>query len=50
MVNIDSEFSGLIDLRKHTKTYIMYMCEYISKILGDTTPKEVLKEIKRRRN
>lgn len=50
MVNIDSEFSGLIDLRKHTKAYIMYMCEYISKILGDTTPKEVLKEIKRRRN
>lgn len=50
MVNIDSQFSGLIDLRKHTKTYIMYMCEYISKILGDTTPKEVLKEIKRRRN
>ena len=50
MVNIDSQFSGLIDLRKHTKTYILYLCEYISRILGDVSSKEVLKEIKRRRN
>lgn len=50
MVNIDSQYSGLIDIRKHTKTYILYMCEYISKILGDVSPKDVFKEIKRRRN
>ena len=50
MVNIDSQFSGLIDIRKHTKTYILYMCEYVSKILGDVSPKEILKEIKRRKN
>jgi hypothetical protein len=50
MVNIDSEFSGLIDIRKHTKTYIMYMCEYISKLLGNESPKDIFKEIKRRRN
>jgi len=50
MVNIDSQFSGLIDIRKHTKTYIMYMCEYISKLLGDEDPKTILKEIKRRKN
>lgn len=50
MVNIDSQFSGLVDIRKHTKTYILYMCEFISKILGDVSPKEVLKEIKRRRS
>lgn len=50
MVNIDSQFSGIIDIRKHTKTYILYMCEFISKMLGDVSPKEVLKEIKRRRN
>lgn len=50
MVNIDSQFSGLVDIRKHTKTYIMYMCEYIAKILGDVSAKDVFKEIKRRRN
>lgn len=50
MINIDSQFSGIIDIRKHTKTYILYMCEYISKLLGDVSPKDVLKEIKRRKN
>ena len=50
MVNIDSQYSGLIDIKKHTKTYVMYLCEYISRMLGDVTAKEVLKEIKRRKN
>ncbi len=49
MVNIDSQFSGLIDLRKHSKSYIMFMCEYISKMTGEN-PKDILKEIKRRKN
>ena len=50
MVNIDSQYSGLRDIKKHTKTYVMYLCEYISRMLGDVTAKEVLKEIKRRKN
>lgn len=50
MVNIDSQFSGLVDVRKHTKTYLYYMCEIVSKILGDESSKEILKQIKRRRN
>lgn len=50
MVNIDSQFSGLIDIRKHTKTYVLYMCEFISKLIGDESPKDILKEIKRRKN
>lgn len=50
MVNIDSQYSGLIDIKKHTKTYILYLCEYISRMLGDVSAKEVLKEIKRRKN
>lgn len=50
MINIDSEYSGLIDIRKHTKQYIMYLCEFVSKLLGDEDEKNILKEIKRRRN
>ncbi len=50
MVNIDSQYSGLIDIKKHTKTYVLYLCEYISRMLGDVSAKEVLKEIKRRKN
>lgn len=50
MVDIDSQYSGLIDIRKHTKQYILYLCEYVSKILGDESPKDILKEIKRRKN
>lgn len=50
MVNIDSQFSGLVDVRKHTKAYLYYMCEFISKLLGDESSKEILKQIKRRKN
>ena len=50
MVNIDSQYSGLIDIKKHTKTYVLYLCEYISRMLGDVSAREVLKEIKRRKN
>ena len=49
MVNIDSQFSGLVDIRKHTKDYILFMCELISKLTGDSS-KDILKEIKRRKN
>lgn len=51
MVDIDSEYSGLVDIRKHTKDYIYYISEFVSKILGDeVTQKEIIKEIKRRKN
>ena len=50
MVNIDSQFSGLIDVRKHTKAYLFYMCELISRLVGDVSSKEVLKQVKRRKN
>lgn len=50
MVNIDSQYSGIIDIKKHTKTYVLYICEFVAKILGDVTGKDVLKEIKRRKN
>lgn len=50
MVNIDSQYSGIIDIKKHTKPYVLYLCEFISKLLGDTSAKDVLKEIKRRKN
>lgn len=50
MVNIDSQFSGLIDVRRHTKAYLFFMCEFISKLVGDTSSKEVLKQVKRRKN
>lgn len=50
MVNIDSQYSGLIDIRKHTKQYILYLCEFVSKLLGDEDEKTILKEIKRRKN
>ena len=50
MVNIDSQFSGLIDVRKHTKAYLFYMCEFISKLVGDISSKEILKQVKRRKN
>ncbi len=50
MVNIDSQYSGFIDIRKHTKVYILYLCEFVSKLLGDENAKDILKEIKRRKN
>ena len=50
MVNIASQYSGLIDIRKHTKTYLYYISEFISKLLGDESSKEVLRQIKRRKN
>lgn len=50
MVDIDSQYSGFIDLRKHTKTYILFLCEFVSKLLGDESAKDIFKEVKRRKN
>ena len=50
MVNIDSQYSGMVEIKRHTKPFVLYLCEFVSKILGDTSSKEILKEIKRRKN
>ena len=50
MINIDSQYSGIVEIKKHTKTFVLYLCEFVSKILEDTSSKDILKEIKRRKN
>ena len=50
IVDIDSQYSGLIDLRKHTKMYLNNLADFTSEIIGDVTSKEVIKAIKRRKD
>ncbi len=50
MASLDSQYSGIIDIRKHTKPYVLFLCEFASKLMGDESPKDILKEIKRRKN
>lgn len=50
LVDIDSQFSGLIDVKKHTKQYINLLGGMASQILEDVSAKEVIKAIKRRKD
>ncbi len=50
MVNIDSQFSGIINLRRHTKIFVSTIADMTSEILEDVTSKEVRNEIKRRKD
>lgn len=50
VINTDSEFSGVIDLKKHTPAYLSVMADITSNILENVTNKEVLKQIKRRKD
>lgn len=51
VVNIDSQFSGIIEIRKHTKMYISIIADMAAQIIGDgVTSKEIVREIKRRRD
>lgn len=50
VVDIDSQYSGLIDLKKHTKMYLNNLADFTSEIIGDVTSKEVIKAIKRRKD
>lgn len=50
MQNVDSQFSGIIDIKKHSKMFIASIAELTAQILGDTLAKEVIKEIKRRKD
>lgn len=50
IVDIDSQYSGIIDVKKHTKMYLINLADFTAQIIGDVTSKEVLKAIKRRRD
>lgn len=50
VVNTDSQFSGIIDLKKHTTPYLNVISEITANILEDVSYKEVLKQIKRRKD
>lgn len=50
MINIDSQISGVIDIKKHSKEFISIIADMVAEILGDTTSKEVLNQIKRGRS
>ena len=50
LVDIDSQFSGIIDTKKHTKSYINTLADLTAEILGDANAKQVLTQIKRRKN
>lgn len=45
----DSQFSGIIELKKHSAQYLNILSEISASIIEDVTYKEVLKQIKRRR-
>ncbi len=50
VADIDSQYSGIIELRKHTKIYIDNLAQMTAEILGEPSSKSVIKEIKRRRD
>lgn len=49
MINVDSQFGGVISIKKHTKPYIELLSGLASQLLGDSNTNEVKKEIKRRK-
>lgn len=50
VINTDSQFSGIIELKKHTAPYLNIIAEITANILEDVPYKEVLKQIKRRKD
>lgn len=50
MVNIDSQISGMIMLKKHSREYIRTLAEMTTEILSEVSSKEVLNLIKRGKN
>lgn len=50
LTNMDSQFSGIIDIRKHTKLFILTLADLTAEIIGDVNSKKVLTQIKRRKN
>ena len=49
-VNTDSQFSTIINIKKHSKIYISTIADMTAEIVDDVTSKEVIKEIKRRKD
>lgn len=47
LVDIDSQFSGIIDTKKHTKMYITTLADLTADLIGDINAKQVLTAIKR---
>ena len=50
VLNTDSQFSGIIDLKKHTPGYLTVLSEITADIIGEPQYKQVLKQIKRRKD
>ncbi|MNP13188.1 hypothetical protein D3C76_1054580 [compost metagenome] len=50
IANVDSQISGIIDIKKHTRTFIQTIADLTAEILGDVNARDVMKEIKRRRD
>ncbi|MNI14550.1 hypothetical protein D3C73_678140 [compost metagenome] len=51
MVNIDSQLSGIVDIRKHTRPFIEAIADLAAEILGDgVRAKDIIRDIKRRRD
>lgn len=49
MQNIDSQFSGIISIKKHSKMYIDLLADMAADLIEDVTPKMVKNQIKRRK-
>ncbi len=49
-VDIDSQLSGIIDVKKHSKLYINVLAELTASILEDVNSKQVITKVKRRRD
>ena len=50
MEDIDSELSGIINIKKHSKMYISAIADMTAEIVEDVNSKMVLNKIKRRRD
>lgn len=49
MANLDSQFSGIIGLKKHSKMYVTNITDMAAEIMGDVSARDIKKEISRRR-
>lgn len=50
MANVDSQISGIIDIKKHSRPFIEVIADLTAEILGEISSKEIIKQIKRRRD
>ncbi|MEG2310884.1 MAG: hypothetical protein RSB76_02735 [Clostridia bacterium] len=50
LADIDSQFSGIININKHSKMFVSTIADITTEILEDVTSKEVRNQIKRRKD